>query len=525
MNTKLSKYIDAKNRILRFLKYIVKKNRSKKDAEEYKIAVIDEILPLIFMLRPDLDKKTDAFLNDYKSQRNKLENLSIEQIKKAYSILKLRVTQRNLWENIEIKRIICSIEAILQFKPDDRDAVEVKNVDGNTDFICNLCGDSKINHRIFVFPSYVEGLFMKVCNFCDILHKQGHNDLIKDLVVFKKTIVDQELSPFRKYYCFECKYVYNKNSALRDNNGQIIAFDDLDDGWACPKCSVDKSEFFPIYPGYIAHKVFKISRYKFAPAFFKLSNFDRKFNFYKQSPKLEIALFNIFCLTETITEERRSYLRKREKKPLHFNNHQKIAENSYLLLLNLQRTELKPKAEAKKLEDRTVVHGRKWIDNNLDSILEEAYKDYKKNNKSYKPVYPESLELFLTDERELRLKIGWDCDIIQTVEIQKFHGESNVIFNFVDMLIQNPGVPQSFQYDLKVAAKLNAKTYLNKIGLEGILYKLFITNKDGSSVYFNSKCINIRDKNLSKEELEEIVLHLGGLSHIDWEINDPKFFI
>ncbi len=44
----------------------------------------------------------------------------------------------------------------------------------------------------------------------------------------------------KKYVCNVCGYIYDPA-----DNGDV-AFEDLADGWVCPECGVDKSEFSPM---------------------------------------------------------------------------------------------------------------------------------------------------------------------------------------------------------------------------------------------------------------------------------------
>jgi len=50
----------------------------------------------------------------------------------------------------------------------------------------------------------------------------------------------------QKYVCDVCGYVYDPEDGDPDNDvAEGTAFKDIPDGWSCPVCGADKTEFSP----------------------------------------------------------------------------------------------------------------------------------------------------------------------------------------------------------------------------------------------------------------------------------------
>lgn len=47
------------------------------------------------------------------------------------------------------------------------------------------------------------------------------------------------------YMCTVCGYLYDVQSAEKDPEGNLIAFENLDPEWTCPVCGVPEELFLP----------------------------------------------------------------------------------------------------------------------------------------------------------------------------------------------------------------------------------------------------------------------------------------
>ena len=45
------------------------------------------------------------------------------------------------------------------------------------------------------------------------------------------------------YICSVCGFLYDDESADKDIEGNLIAFEELPDGWSCPNCGVSPDLF------------------------------------------------------------------------------------------------------------------------------------------------------------------------------------------------------------------------------------------------------------------------------------------
>ena len=51
------------------------------------------------------------------------------------------------------------------------------------------------------------------------------------------------------YVCTICSFIYNKDSAERSIEGEIVEFNALDPEWGCPNCSGSAQTFKPAPEG------------------------------------------------------------------------------------------------------------------------------------------------------------------------------------------------------------------------------------------------------------------------------------
>lgn len=49
----------------------------------------------------------------------------------------------------------------------------------------------------------------------------------------------------KEYTCSVCGFIYNKETAQRSVEGNIITFEDISGDWACPNCGVSPDMFVP----------------------------------------------------------------------------------------------------------------------------------------------------------------------------------------------------------------------------------------------------------------------------------------
>jgi len=57
----------------------------------------------------------------------------------------------------------------------------------------------------------------------------------------QKSEINQLNKMQKKFKCAACGYIYNENI-------EKVKFDDLPDGWICPVCGSEKSDFIEIMP-------------------------------------------------------------------------------------------------------------------------------------------------------------------------------------------------------------------------------------------------------------------------------------
>jgi len=124
--------------------------------------------------------------------------------------------------------------------------------------------------------------------------------------------------------------------------------------------------------------------------------------------------------------------------------------------------------------------------------------------------------LVLEDHIELRLKIEWEPGIVEFCHIHSFQElDYKPLYDFIEGLYDNPGEFQEISPKLIIDGG-NAKQFLKKAAIDGVLYRLFIAL--GITRYgaiLRKKRIVISDE--SKDTLKALSGCIQKLKNIRWE--------
>lgn len=493
--------------LVQILKNRLNSIERKTDCELYE-TVRGKIYPLIKYTHKDLFD----FAKNQRLRYTSAEEKLLFDTKNTYELIKNRLIKESFLDNLHIKKIICGIDSILRLQYEDDRATEIVVSKSERRYICENCGDNKESHRAYVFPTYARGLFHEAAYLIRQVFLLGREDLIKEFIEIREFNHYQEIpSVLQKFHCVHCKYIYSNNALDENNSGDNILFDELDEMWECPQCRNPKTDFLPSMNNVKMCKVREIERFIFTPSIYILSYLENIFYCDDNVPLW--AAFEIFDYIEMMdAEDVRNALRKTKK--LSYKSHKHFIKNRNLLLIDSAKEELK--AICKRPESRQInLFRRNYLVkalNAIDNALEHSNK-----------IYPYAIELLL-DEWCLYLMIEWHKDCIEVLYIQKFRekideqsGEDaeNKVYNFVEYLLENPGMHTSLNYLL--GTKVNAKKYLNKIGIKDILYDLFINNESGSLVSLESSRIIL--KNIDESKLEKLCKIFDDFKTEKWIIN------
>lgn len=489
MNKHLASHSDKLDSAIHILKYHIKEVRSKKNASEFIDSVITKIKPLIGLIQPGIIQEYETDKSNHLKKYQHFKDKTLAEIKESFVILKQRLCNEGLLTNSVILRQTCIIDSIFESRLENEKAFEIINNEGISEWICTICGDNKRSHRVYVFPSYHEGLFREVCCLCDKIFQLGRKDLIIDLA---------EIRTFEKW----------QHSTISEND--------------------------------LKYKSEEIDRYIFAPSLFELFKLNDITYFQNQGSDVPpwVAWDILYSAEWAVKEAARDFLRK---KTLNYDSPEAIITSAYRLGLHALRLTVKNAVKRQdnlfsendsldlsksklKCNSMTFIHER------IDKALELVLRDIDKISDSCRAepdyvLYPVSIKLFFDDyydEFRLCLKVEYASNIYQIIQLHKFRDNidndsgddiSNKIYIFIQKLIQNPNQFTKLNYLQSV--KVNAKKHLHKVGIAEILYELFIINKTGNSVALQSNHIDLTEK--PKIKLNQLQNYLDTLKHVRWE--------
>lgn len=448
----------------------------------------------------------DGRQTNYLETRNMLEENALIQIKKALEFLKQRILEEEILKE-SVKNHVCIIQSMLKFRASDENYINVLNDQGINELLCAICGDKEERHRVYVMPSYLQGLFEHMCYLCNAIFNLGREDLVIDFVQIK--VLNE--------------YQYDQMGNPYLNQIRVI------------------------------------DKFTFAPLIFELAQFNDTYCLGndKTMPSW-LAWETLYSIEWASKESARDFFRK--KKELKYNTPDLCEKNAHRLQLHSIRCEVKaicnkdqesckinndkwpdriiklsvsgisntkedqvllPETrEEQNIRDKISSHNRERLDRALEIVLKDVYGV--SNDAIEHLIYPQAIELIIEDDIKLRLKVEWNSHIVEMLDLQAFKerieaGEDipNTLYNFVNELIDKPGIFMELNYSL--GTKVNVKKYLKKIGLSGVLYDLFIVNQTGSKAMLRSKRIIL--SKIPKAKLKKLDKHLENLRHHKWELS------
>lgn len=407
------------------------------DAQTIKV-IRTKVIPLIrcFLHPKKWEKERELFLQQYKE----LEKKAVSEIQNAFNKLKSRIEAEESDFQSKFQQHICIIASMLKFRPEDRKAQEITEEDGFSSFLCNNCGSQMSGHRPYVFPSYAQGLYEMMSQFCCDLLAQGRDDLLSDLVKVKE---------------------------LRVDKGNSDA--------ASPEDAATK----------------EIEEIIFARTIFELIELDCVRNTIGRDMPPWRAWDIISTLEWAKEEKTRDILRKGR---LRYDSIKAYGRRGRLLEQHDAVAQIKA-TKSKQQGTMYNVYKRRVLAILLNVICNAVKND--DENYPIVPLYPDNLELQLKDNR-LCLYVEWVPGLIEVLHMHTFKEKfdrhtgddaPNKIFTFVEKLLASPGT----WVDHPLGPKVNVEKYLSKIGLKKVLCSLFIDIKSGTSVRLKAKRIALRD--------------------------------
>lgn len=462
-----------------------------------------KVIPLLALAFPEsFDKmhtKQCVELSQLTEWRQESE--FIADIKCYYDMLKQRLTQAGLIDNVSIKKSMCIFEARQRF---DLGKSMLSTDSGN---ICSECNQALEKHKIYLslssfFPSYSRCLSDELENLCSKIFALGYEKLLKGLVTFRESDQYQHLpNNLKRYICTDCRYVY-------ENKVHPVFFDDLDSKWTCLKCNNSRDYFLTCSKNSELSKQVEIDTFTFSRNDHKLKKPENELD--TSLITLQRSLYFLAIIKWSHTNTAHGIFKRRR---LQYRNPQECMteiqlSQAYNIKMRLNVMAGKKSWKKTNSDNRKVVGkisnmiinqpgmilDKKFLDsieaddkNFLDEILNtiQTYISKKLATHDTPEVYPEALVLIFEDRKNpcqfdrLLLSVKW-CNCQEILLLHSFTDTGGVTRDFIKKLIDNPGVFMSFEETSD--RKPNIKKYLNKIGISGILYELLIENKTGNKV-------------------------------------------
>lgn len=465
---------------------------------------VQRIMPLIRIIAPKMLRSLFLKSREEERKRLALEDAVLAEIKKSFVYMKTKLLNESFLDEEEIKQKACYVETILNF-----------NFQRNSDGACLNCNGAERNHRAYLLPSYAWGLWEEMRQLIQLIYEKGRLDIIEKMVEMryqKEYCVNEnnDKSLIQRYDCMQCGYIYDQKTALRDLDGIAIQFGALSDEWCCAECSSSKSSFM-IQHKYVLRNVAKIDCFIFAPSFEKLQELNNSFD---TNDDLWI-IYESLRRIEVGWKLGWDFLRK---KKLAFNSIKSIRNGSYYLGIQSLYFEGKALRQSPRSRTGEFFYSREKVTKMLKKLIEAIYTNSGQlENDQEQILVPHSIELFIEKEQWLCLKVEWIPGIFEILKVHSFSNISggkkedngNIRLKFLTSLIKNP---QKVVY--MPTSEGNSSQIFEKIGLEGILGKIFVKKKIKGGAILHPKFNDV--ELLSPFELNRLLTVLNELEVIEW---------
>ena len=209
----------------------------------------------------------------------------------------------------------------------------------------------------------------------------------------------------------------------------------------------------------------------------------------------------------------RDYLRK---KTLTYKSAEDCAKSALRLGFHSLRGEIKNLQPKQKRKKSTFFCRRNFLEKNLNKVLQRVYESEEcvLSQISEKSI-PHAIELLLEDDIQLRLSVEWIPGVIEVCHVHSFQDDhtecaKNSRRNFVCDLLDKPGK----RVQIRVSGE-NAKEYLRRVGIKGVVAKLFIKEAKADTAILRSKPVAL--EGMSEATLKKVCSAIQKLKAVRWD--------
>lgn len=439
-------------------------------ADDARCAMLSErILPLIEGTRGDLCNGWIREKIEHQCKYKVLYAKAFDDIQKVFMILKQRIICAKLLENEKIKPRICVIETMLGLRSaDEKTFSKVYDDKGFPDLICCNCELSEEAHRAYVFPSYVWGVYEAVKRLCCALIDMRREDLINDYAEIEYSDCQDPLLFGLNFFSSLNEYEDHQSIFFRLGDERLhmqgwVAYENL---WRIKWARDINRDFFRK----------KGLRYQNKKACDKSASI--------------LSLHGLYAEVKTIQNK---HINKKKRKVTFL-----IGENREPVEIELGN------AKPFFLDEQYINQSLAVVLSAMGVPLDENLDDYD---------FPQSIELGFEKTHYLCLAVQWTPEIFEICQLHGFQDiEKNVRHDFIADILDNP---KEFRSMKRLAADgINAKQYLERIGIKGVLDKLFIEQKTGTGAILRAKRVDLTKE--SAVTRKKIRKYTQGLKTVVW---------
>lgn len=397
----------------------------------------------------------------------KNERKAFIEAKEYFELLKQRIMTEGLLKESSIKQVVCCIETILSFGLESEHQFKEEDIEPTTEVYLDVASLKKGKKLKWAKRKKTVEIICINCGGLELSHR---------------------IHVLPSYVYGLCKAIENLCDLLFDLGFQHLIEDKVEIKNSC------------------------IYKFNFASSFYALEELNNPLK--NENDDLVWLEFEWLHRIEWAWKLSRYFLKD---KKLDYRNAKNCTRSRNLLLRNHLRLEvdnLKPNQKKKKY---TFFCDREYIKKNLDVVLSKIYNEQSEQALTIDNFkIPYSLKLMIINHKELVLIVEWVHGIVQFFYMHTFYDISsdysesddfyNVRYNFIVELLDSPG--NLAQMDPQQAA-INAGQYLNKVGIRGIIYKLFILKKTRYGAILKNKKIVLTGE--SPATLKKVIGYIEGL--------------
>lgn len=417
---------------------------SRRTALEYLTVLVAKVIPLFPFVSPVSETKWKQEREEYNKKIFYLESEASLQINKAYMFLRPQFNEKKLLEDLDFKRRMCIFESMRDFCVKKEDAIPKKDEAGKDFFVCKRCGADMAEHRVFVMPLCVFGLYWQMCVICEYLSKLGYSEMLKDLVVYD------------------------------DRKSQIIRFTFAPAIFALEELLFGEWEKMPLW-GYRA-------RLDDVALFDRITrDFWRKKSLrYQNLSTCEESRRRLELRSAQHEVNAVFYGRRINHKHLHF------FEQTTELVVQDGNT------------STVCLYDRRHLQESLELVQKEIDNTCQQETQQEYAIFPRSVEL-KHKENKIYLLVDWTDELtelceVKTLQYPRDNGEMGQDFTKLNLIIGDVfNHPEIF--------KKGAGFYLRKAGITGALYDFFVITKARYGVKIRMGQIPIEPVVMKKEAL------------------------